>query len=601
MNVYQTQNIVQNYRITDVLGEGGVAVTYKAVALDTNSPVAIKVVSLKQLDNWKQIELFYREAEILAKLDHPAIPKYIDYFDIETETDKVFYLVQQLAPGKSLFELVQSGWRTTEAEKKKIARQVLEILAYLHSLEPPVIHRDIKPNNLIRSDDGTIYLVDFGAVQNTYYNTLMQGSTVVGTYGYMASEQFRGKALPATDLYSLGATLLYLLTHRSPNELPQDTLKLDFRSSVNISDDFANWLEKLLEPDLEDRFTNANEAKAGLATSAKVKQRNLTTNVGIGLLCLSLVWVTVPYRWFFLSRLGFYPNKICSLADTEKFIAKGGDIKSVRQKGKLSILSCLVRNEKTEAIKVWLENSNDVNQLLNQRIHRIDGSSTLIRQAIEKENYEIVELLTKYGADIDDKDNDRRTPLFEAIEDSDKDLAELFINNGADVNAKDNDGNTPLSEAIEDSDKDLAELVIKYGADVNAKDSDGNTPLSKAIEDSDKDLAKLLIDNGADVNARDYRGRTPLFEVKNPDIARLLIDNGADVNAKDNYGYIPIVSAVRKIGYSWLESVIKEQCEEIILLLIDEGAEIENLKLNPEESLTLQEILRKNKLDIKNR
>ena len=119
MNVYQTQNIVQNYRITDVLGEGGVAVTYKAVALDTNSPVAIKVVSLKQLDNWKQIELFYREAEILAKLDHPAIPKYIDYFDIETETDKVFYLVQQLAPGKSLFELVQSGWRTTEAEKKK--------------------------------------------------------------------------------------------------------------------------------------------------------------------------------------------------------------------------------------------------------------------------------------------------------------------------------------------------------------------------------------------------------------------------------------------------------------------------------------------------
>lgn len=85
----------------------------------------------------------------------------------------------------------------------------------------------MKPHNLILSEEGKVFLVDFGAVQNTYYNTLMRGSTVVGTYGYMAPEQFQGKAQPQTDLYGLGATILYLLTHRSPAELPHDNLAID--------------------------------------------------------------------------------------------------------------------------------------------------------------------------------------------------------------------------------------------------------------------------------------------------------------------------------------------------------------------------------------
>ena len=248
--MHQSGEIInQRYQVRDVLGKGGVGITYSAVDTQTDSVVAIKAVSLKQLSDWKQVELFEREAQVLAKLNHPYIPKYLDYFDLETEKDKVFYIVQQLALQKSLFQLVQGGWRTTEAQVKQIAAQILSILDYLHSLEPPVIHRDIKPQNLILDESGKVYLVDFGAVQNTYYNTLMRGSTIVGTYGYMAPEQFQGKAVPATDLYSLGATLLFLLTHRSPAELPQNALKLDFKSQVNISEAFVEWLEKILEPD----------------------------------------------------------------------------------------------------------------------------------------------------------------------------------------------------------------------------------------------------------------------------------------------------------------------------------------------------------------
>ena len=104
--------IKQRYRIDNILGKGGVGITYGAFDTINKTTVAIKAVSLRQLNDWKQVELFEREAEVLAKLEHPNIPQYLDYFDIETDKDKVFYIVQQLAPGKSLFQLVEEGWRT---------------------------------------------------------------------------------------------------------------------------------------------------------------------------------------------------------------------------------------------------------------------------------------------------------------------------------------------------------------------------------------------------------------------------------------------------------------------------------------------------------
>ncbi|WP_310489145.1 protein kinase domain-containing protein [Chamaesiphon sp. VAR_69_metabat_338] len=109
---------------------------------------------------------------------------------------------------------------------------------------------------MVRNDDGRVFLVDFGAVQNVDRNTLLKGSTVAGTFGYMAPEQFRGAAVPASDLYGLGATILYLLTHRSPADLPQERLKLSFRAHVNISSHFADWLELMLEPDPAERFSS---------------------------------------------------------------------------------------------------------------------------------------------------------------------------------------------------------------------------------------------------------------------------------------------------------------------------------------------------------
>lgn len=127
----------------------------------------------------KKLELFEREAQILAKLKHPAIPKYLDYFQKDTTDNRFFYIVQELAEGRSLADLVAAGERFPEIEARRIALEILQILQYLHGLNPPVIHRDIKPSNIVRRKDGRIFLVDFGAVQTVYRETVALSSVYV--------------------------------------------------------------------------------------------------------------------------------------------------------------------------------------------------------------------------------------------------------------------------------------------------------------------------------------------------------------------------------------------------------------------------------------
>ena len=259
---HQIGDTVLCYQITDILGQGGIGITYAAKELPTGNKVALKVLSLQRMQDFKALDLFEREAKILSQLDHPSIPHYIDYFEIKSENNSCFYLVQEVANGKPLNILIEEGWQPSEREVKKIAIQILEILKYLQQLIPPVIHRDIKPENIIYSDEGKVSLVDFGAVQDVYHQTVTGRNTVVGTYGYMAPEQFYGQAVLSTDLYGLGATLIYLLTRKFPSDLPQRNLRIDFQKSVNIDKKFSRWLKRMIEPVVEDRFSSAVEALA---------------------------------------------------------------------------------------------------------------------------------------------------------------------------------------------------------------------------------------------------------------------------------------------------------------------------------------------------
>ena len=262
---YNSKEILgEKYEIQRQLASKGGRKTLLARDFTNEKLVVIKLLTFGNDMTWEDLKLFEREAETLKLISHNSIPSYIDYFELDLEHSKVFALVQAYIDALSIEEQVQAGRSFSEAEVKELAMAILNILDYLHARQPSIIHRDIKPSNILlgeRSGNsvGNIYLVDFGSVQNLA--TKKSGTiTVVGTYGYMPPEQFGGRAKSSSDLYSLGATLIYIITGQHPADLPENDLKIEFEQLVNISPGLINWLKKMTEPSLSKRYKTAKEA-----------------------------------------------------------------------------------------------------------------------------------------------------------------------------------------------------------------------------------------------------------------------------------------------------------------------------------------------------
>ncbi|PIW18031.1 hypothetical protein COW36_06410, partial [bacterium (Candidatus Blackallbacteria) CG17_big_fil_post_rev_8_21_14_2_50_48_46] len=197
----------------------------------------------------------------------PRIPRFMGYYRHEVAGTMLTCLVQGYMPGQTLKAWVEAGKRFQEAEIVKIAEDLLELLIYLHSFSPPVIHRDIKPENLILSPEGEASLVDFGAV-NDHLRNQSRGSTIVGTFGYMPPEQLDGQAVPGSDLFALGASLIYALTGLEPGLIEKENLSLNFRPYVTVSEGLAAWLELMTQPDWKQRFQTAQDALEALRNRA---------------------------------------------------------------------------------------------------------------------------------------------------------------------------------------------------------------------------------------------------------------------------------------------------------------------------------------------
>ncbi|BAZ17539.1 serine/threonine protein kinase [Calothrix sp. NIES-4071] len=317
----QSEQVLQDrYQLQRLLGNNGVRQTWLARDLqadDASELVVVKLLAFGGAVSWDDLKLFEREAQILKQLKHPRIPQYIDYFCID-DRSLWFGLVEKYIPGESIKEKLASCHRFSEKQARKIAVDILKILIYLHSLNPLVLHRDVKPSNLIWGDDNQVYLVDFGAVQD---KAAKEGVTftVVGTYGYAPMEQFGGKAVPASDLYALGATIIHLLTGLPPSELPQRSLRIEFSHLVNISSDFSEWLQKLTSPAPEDRFATAPAALDALNNRARLKivpqYKSLPdiNNSGCGINSMAPVPEAVlGWNWgaFFMPYFWIWPNNV---------------------------------------------------------------------------------------------------------------------------------------------------------------------------------------------------------------------------------------------------------------------------------------------------
>ena len=290
------ERLHQRYEIQAVLGRGLSTTTYRAIDTETGRECSIKCLSFRKMTEWKTWELFEREAQILKNLAHPKIPRYLDFFIEETAQDVELFLVQEYVSGKSLAQLAQEGKPFDEKEAVVIALKMCGVLEYLHHFSPPIIHRDIKPNNIILTPDNRLFLIDFGAVQARLMTSFSQssGATIVGTYGYMPMEQFEGRALPASDIYALGMTLLALLARQEPAEME----KIDaLRGRVNISEPFAKILAKMTAPDCAKRYQSATELKydlerlrRGSAMRLSPNSRRIALGAGVALLLAAGFW-----------------------------------------------------------------------------------------------------------------------------------------------------------------------------------------------------------------------------------------------------------------------------------------------------------------------
>jgi Protein kinase domain len=270
-----SQVLHDRYRIQSLLGRQTGRRTFLALDLQTGVSVVIKLMLFGVDFVWDDLKLFERETAVLQSLDHPAIPQYLDGFEVETNQGQGFALVQTHLEAQSLQDWVQSGRTFSEIELKAIAQDLLAVLDYLHHRQPPVVHRDIKPSNILLGDrsgnsPGQVYLVDFGSVQVGRQDGTR---TVVGTYGYMPLEQFGGHTTPASDLYALGATLIYLATGHHPADLPQRDLRIAFEDRVHLSPHLVDWLQWMTEPGVDRRPRSAAQARAALEHTDLWEQR----------------------------------------------------------------------------------------------------------------------------------------------------------------------------------------------------------------------------------------------------------------------------------------------------------------------------------------
>lgn len=254
------------WRLGPRLGRGAQAETFLATEVARRVEVVVKRVRLGA--GWKSFELHEREAKVLGQLRHPGVPRLHGAVE---EPPGTFNLVMQRMPGQNLRDLSRRR-RLGEAELRDVLVRALEILDYLATRSPPVVHRDIKPSNLVRDDDGTLALVDFGGVADVGASA---GSTLVGTYGYMAPEQLHGQATPATDLYALGATIVALAGGVEPEDVPRKGLKMDLAKHLPaMAPGLRGVLEAMVEPDPEKRPQRPREVAAMLArASAPARER----------------------------------------------------------------------------------------------------------------------------------------------------------------------------------------------------------------------------------------------------------------------------------------------------------------------------------------
>lgn len=244
------------YKILNKIGQGGMSVVYLAMNERANKPWAIKEIRKDGVSNYEVVKQnLIAETDILKRLNHPNLPSIIDVIDCED----TFLIVMDYIEGKPLSEALKREGAQPQEKVIEWAKQICDVLGYLHSRKPPIIYRDMKPSNVMLRPDGNIMIIDFGTARE-YKSSSIADTTCLGTQGYAAPEQFggHGQTDGRTDIYCLGATLYHLLTGHNPCLPPYEMYPIR-QWNPNLSSGLEQIILKCTQKNPNDRYQTCAE------------------------------------------------------------------------------------------------------------------------------------------------------------------------------------------------------------------------------------------------------------------------------------------------------------------------------------------------------
>lgn len=250
------------YKILRKLGEGGMSVVYLAVNEKVNKHWAIKEVKKEGVENFETVhQRLLTEADILKRLHHPNLPDIVDII----ENEETFLLVMDYIEGRQLESIVQEYGPQKEETVVNWGKQLCDVLSYLHSQNPPIIYRDMKPANVMVQKDGKVVLIDFGTARE-FKESQAEDTLCLGTCGYAAPEQYKGQGQSdiRTDIYCLGVTLYYLLTGHNPICKPYEIYPIRYWNT-NLSSGLEMIILKCTRKNPSKRYQSCEELQQELS------------------------------------------------------------------------------------------------------------------------------------------------------------------------------------------------------------------------------------------------------------------------------------------------------------------------------------------------
>lgn len=546
---------------------------YEAVDQRLSRTVALKE-TLVETDDLRRA--FEREAQLLANLRHPVLPKVIDHF----REGEGLFLVMEFIQGADLGALLeQRGGPFPPADVLRWADQLLDALEYLHAHQPPILHRDIKPANLKLTAQGQIILLDFGLAKGAagQMSTLTASRSILGyTPNYAPLEQIQGAGTdPRSDLYSLAAMLYHLSTGVKPpdaltradsvvNGYP-DPLRPAQEVNRQVPPLFSDALMTAMALNRNQRPQTAFEMRQGLhhtdpslsVTAPRMDETETTkvrppaTNAGADLPAThrhqapAQVVIPVPsgepltplrrgrtgWMWIlaglllvglvslFIARYALHPNS-------------GVANRTQPTPPPVNENAGQVSNTNNQNITNGQPVLSPAMELAREQLaqKRIPYREDAFLKTLERGDVNTVKLFLAAGMNPNAKDEMGRTALMLAALNGHNHISHLLLDKGADVNARDDDGSTAIINAASNDHRGTLEGLLESGANVNAANKDGQTALLRAAKEGHTEIVRILLNKGAKVNVKDKDGRSALMWAEinaHSDTARLLKEAGA--------------------------------------------------------------------------